>query len=77
MTAHRILRSTMAIVAARQVAPPTRSAHIKTAIEINPDSRIQARQDEEFDILELDEFHTLTERRFGAVAPQPFKKPRK
>jgi len=52
----------MAIVAARQGRTEDALAHIKTAIEINPESRVQARQDEEFDILlELDEFHTLTE----------------
>lgn len=52
----------MAIVAARQGRTDDALAHIKTAIEINPESRVQARQDEEFDILlELDEFHTLTE----------------
>jgi predicted Zn-dependent protease len=68
----------MAIVAARQGRTADALAHIKTAIEINPDSRIQARQDEEFDILlELDEFHTLTEAPPAPVAPQPFKKPLK
>jgi len=52
----------MAFVAARKGRTTDALAHIKLAIEINPDSRVQARQDEEFDILlELDEFHTLTE----------------
>ena len=66
----------MAIVAARQGRTSDALAHIKLAIEINPDSRIQARQDEEFDILlELDEFHTLTEAPPTPAPSQAAKKP--
>ena len=66
----------MAIVAARQGRTGDALAHIKLAIEINPDSRIQARQDEEFDILlELDEFHTLTEAPPTPAPSQTAKKP--
>jgi tetratricopeptide (TPR) repeat protein len=66
----------MAIVAARQGRTEDALAHIKKAIEINPESRVQARQDEEFDILlELDEFHTLTEAPPAPAPAQPFKKP--
>lgn len=65
----------MAIVAARQGRTTDALAHIKKAIEINPESRVQARQDEEFDILlELDEFHTLTE---APAAPAPGAQPKK
>jgi hypothetical protein len=66
----------MAIVAARQGRTDDALAHIKTAIEINPESRVQARQDEEFDILlELDEFHTLTEAPPTPAPAQQMKKP--
>lgn len=66
----------MAIVAARQGRTTDALAHIKKAIEINPDSRVQARQDEEFDILlELDEFHTLTEAPATPAPGAPPKKP--
>ena len=66
----------MAIVAARQGRTADALAHIKQAIQINPDSRIQARQDEEFDILlELDEFHTLTEAPPTPPPAQLIKKP--
>jgi tetratricopeptide (TPR) repeat protein len=66
----------MAIVAARQGRTEDALAHIKKAIEINPESRVQARQDEEFDILlDLDEFHTLTEAPPTPAPAQPFKKP--
>lgn len=66
----------MAIVAARQGRTDDALAHIKMAIEINPESRIQARQDEEFDILlELDEFHTLTEAPPTPAPSQQTKKP--
>jgi tetratricopeptide (TPR) repeat protein len=65
----------MAIVAARQGRTDDALAHIKMAIEINPESRVQARQDEEFDILlELDEFHTLTE---APPTPAPAQLPKK
>ncbi len=68
----------MAIVAARQGRTTDALAHIKLAIEINPDSRVQARQDEEFDILlELDEFHTLTEAPPTPAPSQLAKKPLK
>ena len=68
----------MAIVAARQGRTQDALGHIKTAIGINPESRIQARQDEEFDILlELDEFHTLTEAPPTPAPAQPLKKPAK
>jgi tetratricopeptide (TPR) repeat protein len=66
----------LAIVAARQGRTEDALAHIKKAIEINPESRVQARQDEEFDILlDLDEFHTLTEAPPTPAPAQPFKKP--
>jgi tetratricopeptide (TPR) repeat protein len=66
----------MAIVAARQGRTDDALKHIKTAIEINPDSRVQARQDEEFDILlDLDEFHALTEAPPAPSPAQPSKKP--
>ena len=68
----------MAIVAARQGRTNDALAHIKKAIEINPESRVQARQDEEFDILlELDEFHTLTEAPPTPAPAQLTKKPLK
>lgn len=71
----------LAIVAARQGRTTDALEYIRRAIEINPDSRVQARQDEEFDILlELDEFHTLTEAppppAPGAPAKKPIKKGR-
>ena len=66
----------LAIVAARQGRTADALAHIKKAIEINPESRVQARQDEEFDILlELDEFHTLTEAPPTPAPAPPAKKP--
>jgi len=66
----------MAIVAARQGRAQDALAHIKTAIELNPESRVQARQDEEFDVLlELDEFHTLTEAPPTPSPSQPAKRP--
>jgi tetratricopeptide (TPR) repeat protein len=66
----------MAIVAARQGRTDDALKHIKTAIEINPESRVQARQDEEFDILlELDEFHALTEAPPAPSPSQPARKP--
>lgn len=68
----------MAIVAARQGRTEDALAHIKKAIEINPESRVQARQDEEFDILlDLDEFHTLTEAPPTPAPSQLQKKPLK
>lgn len=68
----------MAIVAARQGRTEDALAHIKKAIEINPESRVQARQDEEFDILlDLDEFHTLTEAPPTPAPVQQLKKPLK
>jgi len=68
----------MAIVAAREGRTTDALEHIRRAIEINPDSRVQARQDEEFDILlELDEFHTLTEAPPPPAPGAPVKKPLK
>ncbi|TAK16510.1 MAG: tetratricopeptide repeat protein [Acidobacteria bacterium] len=68
----------LAIVAARQGRTDEALAHIKTAIRINPESRLQARQDEEFDVLlDLDEFHTLTEAPPAPAASAPLKKPLK
>jgi tetratricopeptide (TPR) repeat protein len=52
----------LAIVAMRKSDHDTAMSFLRTAIALNPENRIQARQDEEFDALfNLDEFHELTE----------------
>lgn len=50
----------LAVVAARGGDTATAVAHLRNAIAINPECRLQARQDEEFDgLIDSDEFHEL------------------
>lgn len=52
----------LAVVAARGNDISTALAHLGSAIKINPECRLQARQDEEFDpLMDSDEFHALIE----------------
>lgn len=52
----------LAVVAARGNDITTALAHLATAIKLNPECRLQARQDEEFDpLMDSDEFHALIE----------------
>jgi tetratricopeptide (TPR) repeat protein len=52
----------LAVVAARAGDVETALGHLRTAIAINPDCRLQARQDEEFDpLLESEAFHEMIE----------------
>lgn len=52
----------LAVVAARRNNIEGALGHLRTAIAINPECRLQARQDEEFDpLMDSDEFHALIE----------------
>jgi len=52
----------LAVVASRRGDVDTALAHLRDAININPECRLQARQDEEFDpLMDSDEFHALIE----------------
>jgi tetratricopeptide (TPR) repeat protein len=52
----------LAVVAARRNNIDGALGHLRTAIAINPECRLQARQDEEFDpLMDSDEFHALIE----------------
>ena len=52
----------LAVVAARRGQIETALGHLRDAIAINPECRLQARQDEEFDpLMDSDDFHTLIE----------------
>lgn len=52
----------LAVVASRRGEIDAALAHLRNAISINPDCRLQARQDEEFDpLMDSDEFHALIE----------------
>jgi tetratricopeptide (TPR) repeat protein len=55
----------LAVIEARRGNGDAALSHLQRAMEINPDSRAQARHDEDFQLLrEVEAFHTLTE-------PQP------
>lgn len=52
----------LAVVASRRGDVNTALSHLRNAISINPECRLQARQDEEFDpLMDSDEFHLLIE----------------
>ena len=52
----------LAVVASRGGDIETALAHLRRAIAINPECRLQARQDEEFDpLMDSDDFHLLIE----------------
>ena len=52
----------LAVVASRGGDVETALAHLRNAISLNPECRLQARQDEEFDpLMESDDFHALIE----------------
>jgi tetratricopeptide (TPR) repeat protein len=73
----------LAVVAARRNDIDGALAHLRTAIAINPECRLQARQDEEFDpLMDSDDFHALIEApaapaESSAAAPpkKPIRKP--
>lgn len=70
----------LAVVASRGGDVETALAHLRNAIDINPECRLQARQDEEFDpLMDSDDFHALIEAPpTSTSAPQtglPIKKP--
>jgi len=69
----------LAVVASRRGDVAAALAHLREAIDINPECRLQARQDEEFDpLMDSDEFHILIEApSSGAVAAQGRKSVRK
>lgn len=72
----------LAVVASRAGEVESALAHLQNAININPDCRLQARQDEEFDpLMDSDEFHALIEApasaTTSAAAPQARKPIRK
>jgi len=59
----------LAVVASRRGEVEAALAHLRNAIAINPECRLQARQDEEFDpLMDSDEFHTLIEAPSSATA---------
>lgn len=52
----------LAVVASRRGDIDAALAHLRNAININPECRLQARQDEEFDpLMDSDDFHLLIE----------------
>jgi len=62
----------LAVIATRKGDHFDALAHLKHAIAVNPENRVQARQDEEFDpLFELDEFHDITTAPAPSVAPPP------
>ena len=70
----------LAVVASRGGDVETALAHLRNAIRLNPECRLQARQDEEFDpLMDSDDFHALIEPPTASAAPsaaaQPVKKP--
>jgi tetratricopeptide (TPR) repeat protein len=68
----------LAVVASRRGEVDTALAHLRDAIAINPECRLQARQDEEFDpLMDSDDFHALIEAPVGADAQlrKPVRKP--
>ena len=69
----------LAVVAARRGEVETALTHLRNAININPECRLQARQDEEFDpLMDSDDFHALIEAPTSPAAPPAvaqFKKP--
>jgi tetratricopeptide (TPR) repeat protein len=68
----------LAVVAARRNDIGGALAHLRTAIAINPECRLQARQDEEFDpLMDSDEFHALVEAPSAAAQPAPTASPKK
>lgn len=69
----------LAVVAARGGDVETSLAHLRAAISLNPECRLQARQDEEFDpLMDSDDFHALIEAptsTASSAAAAPIKKP--
>jgi tetratricopeptide (TPR) repeat protein len=68
----------LAVVASRRGEVDTALTHLRDAIAINPECRLQARQDEEFDpLMDSDDFHALIEAPAGADAQlrKPVRKP--
>lgn len=62
----------LAVVASRGGDIETALAHLQNAININPECRLQARQDEEFDpLMDSDEFHALIEAPANASPATP------
>ncbi len=60
----------LAVVAARRGEVETALTHLRNAISINPECRLQARQDEEFDpLMDSDDFHALIEAPTSPAAP--------
>jgi tetratricopeptide (TPR) repeat protein len=52
----------LAVISSRRGDVDAALAHLRNAISINPECRLQARQDEEFDpLMDSDDFHTLIE----------------
>ena len=61
----------LAVVASRRGEVETALGHLREAISINPDCRLQARQDEEFDpLMDSDDFHALIEAPTGVAQPR-------
>ncbi len=60
----------LAVVASRGGDVETALAHLRSAISLNPECRLQARQDEEFDpLMDSDDFHALIEPPTAAATP--------
>lgn len=68
----------LAVVAARRGDVETALTHLRNAINLNPECRLQARQDEEFDpLMDSDDFHALIEAPTSPAAPPVAAQPRK
>lgn len=66
----------LAVVAARGGDTATAVAHLRAAIALNPECRLQARQDEEFDgLIDSDEFHELLDGSSGSGGGASMRKP--
>ena len=66
----------LAVVAARGNDVTTAIAHMRNAIALNPECRLQARQDDEFDALTAnEEFRTLLDTIPAGGARRLFRKP--
>lgn len=68
----------LAVVAARRGDVETALTHLRNAISLNPECRLQARQDEEFDpLMDSDDFHALIEAPTSTSAPLAAAPPKK
>jgi tetratricopeptide (TPR) repeat protein len=68
----------LAVVAARRGDVETALTHLRNAINLNPECRLQARQDEEFDpLMDSDDFHALIEAPTSPAAQAAAAQPRK